>query len=91
MKRSIGDSRRAQGIFNKNLSVPTPGVRTRAAWQPAARSAQVLTGKTEVPFASGGEFDAPDVLHLNISVEDIGEVSGGKIGANYTNMPEIPS
>ena len=30
-------------------------------------------------------------MHLNIFGDRIKEVSGGKIAANYTNMPDIPS
>ena len=52
MRRSIDESRRAQGIFNKNLPVPMSGVRTRAARRPAAQSAQTLTAQTEVPFGA---------------------------------------
>ncbi|HWE93981.1 MAG TPA: hypothetical protein VG269_08470 [Tepidisphaeraceae bacterium] len=46
---------------------------------------------TRLNLASGGEFDAADTLHLNIITDDIKGVSGGKIGADYRMMPEIPS
>jgi hypothetical protein len=45
----------------------------------------------EINLGSRGEADHPDMLHLNISLDEIKPVSGGKIVANFNSMPEIPS
>lgn len=46
----------------------------------------------EINLGSEGEADQPDMLHLNIDLNKITRrISGGKIAANYTSMPEIPS
>jgi hypothetical protein len=61
--------------------------------QTAAPKPKVDVSKyREINLGSKGEAGQPDMLHLNIDLNEITrEISGGKIAANYTSMPEIPS
>ena len=65
------------GFSQQTLPVPMPGVRTRAARRPAARSAQTLTGKTEVPFATDPTLTPHSAVEYMVGYNTVGQLIYG--------------